>query len=78
MTNTPHPLRARVAAEVRAELARQGKVPADVGEVLGLSRPTVTNRLRGDSPFDLDELETLAAWLGVTPETFIPRREVAA
>ena len=73
MTTTPHPFRTGVAAEVRAELARQGKKPADLEQILGKSRPTIALRFNGSVAWDADELGRIADALGVPPETFIPR-----
>jgi transcriptional regulator with XRE-family HTH domain len=61
----------RVAGEVRAVLARQGKTHRYVGDVLGLSPPSVSRRMRGEIPFDVAELHTLAAALGVPVSTFM-------
>lgn len=61
----------RVAAEVRAALARQGKPSKYVGEVLGLTRSSVSRRLSGEIPFDVDELHKLADALGVSVATFL-------
>lgn len=55
-----------IASAVRAELGRQGKKPADLTTALGLSRPTVTGRLNGTTPFTADELDRVATFLGIT------------
>ncbi|MBT2484642.1 MULTISPECIES: hypothetical protein [unclassified Microbacterium] len=54
-----------VAAAVRAELARANKHPADLTEVLGVSRPTVAGRLSGAYAFSVAELDRVALFLGI-------------
>ena len=46
----------RVAAEVRAQLARAGKDAGDLADILHVSRPTATSRWTGAKPNGLDEL----------------------
>jgi len=60
----------RVAAEVRAEMARQRVSQRKVGEVLGKSQPQISARLRGEIPFDTAELEQLAQTWGVPVSRF--------
>lgn len=50
-------LAARVAGKLRGELAERQATLGDVAALTGLSRPTLSRRLRGSSAFDLDELE---------------------
>lgn len=54
-----------VAANVRAEVARRGLRHADLADALGISRPAMSRRLTGDMTFDVDELQTVARFLGV-------------
>lgn len=68
----------RVAAEVRAALARQRKPHRFVGEVLGLSSTAVSRRLRGETVFDVEELAKLATALGVTLASFMPTESAVA
>jgi hypothetical protein len=60
-----------IAAEVRAELARQSKTGADLGDMLGVTRQSAHLRLRGDQPFRGEELVLIARWLGIPAEQFI-------
>ena len=69
-------VRASIAAEVRAELARQGKTQREIGAVLGLPQPSVQLRLAGKRSFRAEELALLAEALRVPVSQFIP--EVAA
>lgn len=55
-----------IASAVRAELGRQGKKLTDLTSPLGLSRPTVSGRLNGHTPFTADELDKIASFLGLT------------
>lgn len=61
---------ARVAGEVRAELARQRKTAADLATALGMTPHTAGRRLAGEVPFDVVELVQVALWLGVSVEHF--------
>ncbi len=63
-----------VAAEVRAEMARQSKTQADLGRVLGVVQPAISLRLRGKRPFKLDELERLADYFDVPLSSLIRGR----
>lgn len=55
----------RVAAEVRAHLARAGKDAGDLASMLGVSRPTATARWSGTQAYGLDELYVIAQALEV-------------
>jgi transcriptional regulator with XRE-family HTH domain len=65
------PLTETVAAEVRAELARRNISKTEAAAKLGISRTLLWNRLRGESPFTVDELEALAELLGVPAARFL-------
>lgn len=53
-------LRLRVAEEVRALMGRRRMSQAQLGAVLKISQVSVSERLRGKTPFTLDDLERLA------------------
>jgi transcriptional regulator with XRE-family HTH domain len=55
----------RVAANIRAELARQGISQTDLAASLHKSQPTVSRRLLGRVPFSVDELDIIADLLDV-------------
>ncbi len=57
----------QVAANIRAEMARQGIRPFAIRNALGLHRNTVSRRLTGDSPFYAYELAVLAVLFNVPP-----------
>ena len=54
-----------VAANVRAEMARQRKRQADLGDVLGLTQGAVSKRMSGSVALDVDEVGKIATFLGV-------------
>jgi hypothetical protein len=64
---TPEDLWRRIAACVRAELARMHvRAPAAlVGEILGLHRNTITDRLNGHTPFYAWEIWKIAKTLDI-------------
>lgn len=62
--------RAKIAAEVRAELARQRKTQRDVAGILGIPQQSVQMRLAGRTPFRAEELAALAEALGVSVSSF--------
>jgi transcriptional regulator with XRE-family HTH domain len=61
----------RVAANVRAELARHGRSQGDLGQALSRSQPYVSRRLSGKVAFGVDEVEQIATWLGVPVSALI-------
>lgn len=67
----PHEL---VAAEVRAEVARQRISQTRLAEHLSISQAGISRRLSGDTPFDLNELTAVAKFLGVPVSHFLQER----
>lgn len=63
-----------VAAEVRAELARRKIPQSGLVSVLGMSEVSISRRLRGETPFDVNELVAVAEFLGVPVATFMPEK----
>lgn len=61
----PMQLPQKVASEVRAEMGRQQKTLAQMAEAIDLDVQAARRRYRGEKPLTLDEVEILAAWLGV-------------
>lgn len=74
---TPATPTERVAATVRAELARQRKTQVGLADALGLGRTAVSRRLSGEHPFRIDELHVVATYLGV-PAASLLAEQVAA
>jgi transcriptional regulator with XRE-family HTH domain len=64
-------LRSRVAAEVRAEVARQQKTQQDLAEILGLPQQAISLRLNAKRAFRAEELVVLAEALGVPVDRFL-------
>lgn len=71
-------LLSHVAAEVRAEMARQRKTQRDLAAALELSQAQVSDRLREKVAFDVRELEKVANWLGVPVSQFMPAGSAGA
>ena len=67
------PAHQTVAAEVRAELARQRISGRQAARRLGWTQQSLSRRLTGDIPFDVAELAELAALLGVPVTAFFPQ-----
>lgn len=68
----------RVAAEVRAELARRKLSRRDLESILGLSQPSVARRVNGDTPFNLAELEQICEWLSINPGDLVVAKQLEA
>ena len=71
---TSSSLSSRVAAEVRSQTAKRGLKQVDIANLLNMSQPQISLRLRGKVPFRLDELEALATHFGIDPAELMPRR----
>jgi transcriptional regulator with XRE-family HTH domain len=65
----------QVAGAIRAEMAWQKRTGVDLAKHLGVAQPTISKRLNGETPFDLDEIERVAEWLGVAPSELIARAD---
>lgn len=74
------PVNAResIAAEVRAELARQRKSQREVAEAIGMEQPNLQLRLAGKRPFRAEELAALAEVFGVPVGRFYGEAPVPA
>lgn len=59
-------------------MAAQRRSARELAGVLGVTVPTVTTRLRGVKPFDLAEIDRVAAWLGTTPSALLARADERA
>lgn len=60
-----------VAGEVRALLARRQITGKQLAVHLGVSQFSVSRRLRGQTAFSIDELTSVAGFLGVPVEELI-------
>lgn len=68
----PTPFTERVASNIRAELARRQLSQADLATALRTTQQTISRRMTGAVPFDTDELEVIAEFLGVPVDALIP------
>lgn len=57
--------RAAVSEEIRALMGRRRVSQVGLADALGQSQSTVSRKLRGDTPWDIDELFAMAAFFGV-------------
>ena len=69
----PPALRAAVAEEVRVLLTRRRLSGAKLADAIGRSQAYVWRRLSGETAFDLDDLERIAAILQVSVSELLPR-----
>ncbi len=69
--------RTSIAAEVRAELARQSKTYVSLAEATGISVDTLRRRLAGLKPFYVEELGSVCRFLGITLDELLARAESA-
>ena len=80
-TSTSSPVRLpnqqEMAAAVRAELARTGRRPSELREVLGVSRPTIPGRLSGAYAFKPAELEMVDEFLSISVDDIFASAEVS-
>jgi transcriptional regulator with XRE-family HTH domain len=74
----PQARRAKIAGEIRAELARQNLTYTALSAATGIDPSTLSRRLKGDKPFYLEELEKIAQFLGLPLSEFIERTEAVA
>lgn len=72
------PVRDHVAAEMRAEVARQQLTQSQLGERMSRPQWWVSRRLTGAVPFTTEELVMFAEALGVPVTRFLPDGEAAA
>src|SRR5690348_6844413 len=76
MPSTQQRLRAAVAEEVRALLARRRISSVKLAAQIGRSQAYVSRRLNGDVAFDLDDLENIARVLRVRVTDLVPERAI--
>ena len=61
----PTNVNARVATALRVELARRDQPAASLAEILGCSRQAISQKMRGDYGFRIEELDRIATAWGV-------------
>lgn len=59
------------ASEIRAHMARFSLKQIDLAETLGVTQAHVSRKLRGVTPFTLDELQVIADWFSTTPPVLL-------
>lgn len=65
-------LRERTAEEVRVALARKRMSASQLARQMRKSQAYIWRRLSGETAFDVDDLEAIAAILDVTPVDLLP------
>jgi len=68
----------RVADKIRVAMLLQNKGQRELAEVLGISQPQVSERLRGLVAIRVDELEKIADFLGIPASKLLDTPERAA
>lgn len=56
---------------IRAEMARKRKNQSELAAILGVSQAGVSRRLKGTTPFTVNELYAVARWLGVSVKALV-------
>jgi transcriptional regulator with XRE-family HTH domain len=72
VTSQGTPLRARVAEEIRALMGRRRMSGAALARGIGENQQYVSRRLTGEVPFDIDDLEKIAALLDTSVTALLP------
>ena len=75
MATTPS---AATGANVRAEMARRQITQMELARQLGLSQAAISARIKGRTPFDINELTAIARVLDVPLDALLPDPEPAA
>lgn len=61
----------RVADKIRAAMSSAGVSQTTLASALSMSQASVSRRLTGEVPFDVNELEVVARALGVTASSLV-------
>lgn len=72
-TESAYKLREYAAEEIRALLGRRKMSATQLGRQMGVSQAYIWRRLSGETAFDLDDLQKIAAILDVEVTSFLPR-----
>ena len=70
--------RAAIAGEIRAELGRQNLTYTALAAATGITPSTLSRRLIGTKPFLLEELQSIARFLGIKLSDLTERTDEAA
>lgn len=60
-----------VAANVRAEIARQGHNATELALVLGITKQAVSGKMNAKTAFNFNEIEKISHWLGIEPQVLM-------
>lgn len=66
----------RVATGVRVQMTLQNRTVIDLSRLLDRAPSYVSRRLHGHKPFQMNEIEDTANWLGVTVESLAKEVQV--
>jgi len=69
---------ARVTGAIKAELARRDLDGVELAKPLNLSRNSVYSRLRGERPFDTDEIAAAAEFLGMSVDALLDSARISS
>lgn len=64
-------LHRRVATNVRAQMAARQVTQVQMATFFGVSQPAVSLKVRGVTPFTVNELGALARWWGIDPSELL-------
>lgn len=78
MKDTPSRFEAAIAAELRAQFGRTELPRDEAAAVIGVHPATLARKLKGRIGITMDELDTLAKYLGTTFEKVIESARAAA
>lgn len=65
MDEPKHAVTAGVSREIRGLLGKNQKSQKDLGKLLDLTQGSISNRLRGEVPWSIDELDLVAGYFDV-------------
>jgi transcriptional regulator with XRE-family HTH domain len=68
-------LRERVAEEVRALMGRRRTTGAQLARAIGVPQSSLSRKLTGRYPLDVDDLEAIAAYFEIPVASLIPAEE---
>jgi transcriptional regulator with XRE-family HTH domain len=60
---------------IHREMTTQGRSNRAMAKVLGISQLAANQKIAGSDPFTIDELKTVADWLGSSPSELARRAE---
>ncbi|GAB6897708.1 helix-turn-helix domain-containing protein [Kineosporia succinea] len=61
----------QTTANIRAEMSRAGRRQIDIAEHLGMSQGQISTRLNDQTAWRVHEVQSIAAYLGISVKTLI-------